>query len=44
MPALHGKKPYRGNAKILTVHFEREIDPTEWLNKLLAERGNAIEF
>jgi len=30
MLALHGEALYRGNAKILTVHFEREIDPTEW--------------
>jgi hypothetical protein len=30
MLALHGEMLSRGNAKILTVHFEREIDLTEW--------------
>lgn len=30
MLALHGETLHRGNAKILTVHFEREIDPAEW--------------
>ena len=30
MLALHGEAPYRGKAKILTVHFEREIDPKDW--------------
>jgi hypothetical protein len=30
MLALHGEALYRGNAKILTVHFEREIEPRDW--------------
>jgi hypothetical protein len=30
MLALYGEKLYRGNAKILTVHFEREIDAEGW--------------
>ena len=30
MLALHGEALYRGNAKILTVHFERKIDPEDW--------------
>jgi hypothetical protein len=30
MVVLHGEKLYRGKAKILDVHFEREIDLAEW--------------
>ena len=30
MLALHGETLYRGSAKILNVHFEREIDPKDW--------------
>jgi hypothetical protein len=30
MLALHGEALYRGRAKVLNVHFERELDPTEW--------------
>jgi len=30
MIALHGETLYKGNAKILTLHFEREIDMEEW--------------
>jgi hypothetical protein len=30
MLVLHGERLYRGSAKILNVHFEREIDPNEW--------------
>jgi hypothetical protein len=30
MLALHGEALYRGQAKILTVHFEREINPEDW--------------
>jgi hypothetical protein len=30
MLALSGERLYRGNAKIQTVHFGREIDPEEW--------------
>lgn len=30
MLALHGEALYRGSAKILNVHFEREIDPKDW--------------
>ena len=30
MLTLHGETLYRGRAKILNVHFEREIDPKDW--------------
>ncbi len=30
MLALHGGTLYRGSAKILNVHFEKEIDPKDW--------------
>jgi hypothetical protein len=30
MLALRGEALYRGSAKILTVHFEREVDPKDW--------------
>ncbi len=30
MVALHGETLHRGSAKILNVHFEREIDPKDW--------------
>lgn len=30
MIVLHGEALYRGSAKILDVHFEREVDPEEW--------------
>jgi hypothetical protein len=30
MLALHGETLYMGKAKILNVHFEREVDPNEW--------------
>lgn len=30
MLVLYGERLYRGSAKILNVHFEREIDPNEW--------------
>ena len=30
MLALHGERLYGEDAKILNVHFEREVDPNEW--------------
>lgn len=30
MVALHGAALYRGHAKILNVHFDREMDPKDW--------------
>ena len=27
---LYGEALYRGSAKILDAHFEREVDPEEW--------------